>query len=113
MIFMCTRKFFFMCLNLLIIFCCLPSSRLFNYLQLSFLVEALYKEKLSCLKEINVNFFSLLISASATNCVFPSQWNGSWFQSGEQQPITFSGSVMSSRGRCVASDGDKFLLVNE
>ncbi|KAG5672928.1 hypothetical protein PVAND_003016 [Polypedilum vanderplanki] len=50
---------------------------------------------------------------TATNCVFPSQWNGSWFQSGEQQPITFSGSIMSSRGRCVASDGDKFLLVNE
>lgn len=65
------------------------------------------------------NFLSLSLSlitastTSTTSCVFPQHWNGSWFQSTEQQPITFSGSVMSSRGRCIASDGDKYLLVNE
>lgn len=52
-------------------------------------------------------------TTATTSCVFPQQWNGSWFQSTEQQPITFSGSVMSSRGRCIASEGDKYLLVNE
>ncbi|CRK89429.1 CLUMA_CG003178, isoform A [Clunio marinus] len=57
--------------------------------------------------------FFLSFFTASTNCVFPQQWNGSWFQSGEQQPITFSGSTMSSRGRCVASEGDKYLLVNE
>lgn len=50
---------------------------------------------------------------SGTGCTFPKRWEGRWFQSGVQQEITIEGSTLSTRGRCVASEGDKFLLVNE
>ncbi|XP_021693827.1 uncharacterized protein LOC5577649 isoform X1 [Aedes aegypti] len=50
---------------------------------------------------------------SGTGCTFPKRWEGRWFQSGVQQEITIEGSTLSTRGRCIASDGDKFLLVNE
>lgn len=53
--------------------------------------------------------FFIAIPASS-NCVFPSQWEGSWFQSGVPQPIEIQGSSMSNRGSCIASDGDKFLM---
>lgn len=53
------------------------------------------------------NFF--IITASS-NCVFPSQWEGSWFQSGVPRSIEINGSTMSNRGTCIASDGDKFLM---
>lgn len=46
-----------------------------------------------------------------SGCTFPSRWEGSWFQSGVPAPIHIKGSVLSNRGKCVASDGDKFLLV--
>lgn len=49
---------------------------------------------------------------SGTGCAFPKRWEGQWFQSGVQQPITIEGSTLSTRGRCIASEGDKFLLVN-
>ncbi|XP_062557493.1 uncharacterized protein LOC134222341 isoform X2 [Armigeres subalbatus] len=50
---------------------------------------------------------------SGTGCAFPKRWEGRWFQSGVQQEITIEGSTLSTRGRCIASEGDKFLLVNE
>lgn len=50
---------------------------------------------------------------SSTGCTFPKRWEGRWFQSGVQQEITIEGSTLSTRGRCIASEGDKFLLVNE
>ncbi|XP_058811624.1 uncharacterized protein LOC131676550 isoform X2 [Topomyia yanbarensis] len=50
---------------------------------------------------------------SSTGCAFPKRWEGRWFQSGVQQEITIEGSTLSTRGRCIASEGDKFLLVNE
>lgn len=53
--------------------------------------------------------FFFLFSASS-NCVFPQQWEGSWFQSGVPQTINIQGSKMSNRGDCIASDGDKFLM---
>ncbi|XP_052862250.1 uncharacterized protein LOC128268968 isoform X2 [Anopheles cruzii] len=49
---------------------------------------------------------------SGSGCAFPKRWEGQWFQSGVQQPITIEGSTLSTRGRCIASEGDKFLLVN-
>ncbi|XP_053676794.1 uncharacterized protein LOC128726968 [Anopheles nili] len=49
---------------------------------------------------------------SGPGCAFPKRWEGQWFQSGVQQPITIEGSTLSTRGRCIASEGDKFLLVN-
>ncbi|XP_053692023.1 uncharacterized protein LOC128740494 isoform X2 [Sabethes cyaneus] len=50
---------------------------------------------------------------SGSGCAFPKRWEGRWFQSGVQQEITIEGSTLSTRGRCIASEGDKFLLVNE
>ncbi|XP_059620762.1 uncharacterized protein LOC132263675 isoform X2 [Phlebotomus argentipes] len=49
---------------------------------------------------------------AVSNCTFPQRWEGSWFQSG-LQPIHIKGSVLSFRGKCVASDGDKFLMVDD
>lgn len=57
----------------------------------------------------SINFFFYHFPASS-NCVFPAQWEGSWFQSGVPQPIAIQGSSMSNRGTCIASDGDKFLM---
>lgn len=48
--------------------------------------------------------------AASSNCVFPQQWEGSWFQSGVPQTIGIQGSEMSNRGTCIASEGDKFLM---
>ncbi|XP_055698220.1 uncharacterized protein LOC129798843 isoform X2 [Phlebotomus papatasi] len=49
---------------------------------------------------------------AVSNCTFPQRWEGSWFQSG-LQPIYIKGSILSFRGKCVASDGDKFLMVDD
>ncbi|XP_055321818.1 uncharacterized protein LOC129577954 isoform X3 [Sitodiplosis mosellana] len=48
-----------------------------------------------------------------SNCTFPQRWEGSWFLSGNQQPIFIKGNTLSFRGKCMASDGDKFLIVDE
>ncbi|XP_012265502.2 uncharacterized protein LOC105691546 [Athalia rosae] len=63
----------------------------------------------------------LLVVAASTRafnsrqeeCTFPSRWEGSWFQSGVRQPIVVSRNTLSSKGRCLHNEGDKFLLVNE
>ncbi|KAF4519336.1 hypothetical protein B566_EDAN008258 [Ephemera danica] len=47
------------------------------------------------------------------SCRFPSRWEGEWFQSGVRQPITIEGDRASSKGRCLASEGDKFLVVDD
>jgi hypothetical protein len=46
-------------------------------------------------------------------CRFPSKWEGSWFQSGVRQPIVIEQSRLSTKGRCIASEGDKFVVVDE
>uniref|UniRef100_A0A1Y1M8S9 Uncharacterized protein n=1 Tax=Photinus pyralis TaxID=7054 RepID=A0A1Y1M8S9_PHOPY len=46
-------------------------------------------------------------------CFFPERWEGTWFQSGVRQPIIIEGPRLSSKGRCIASEGDKFLVVDE
>ncbi|XP_055903432.1 uncharacterized protein LOC129939442 isoform X2 [Eupeodes corollae] len=49
----------------------------------------------------------------ASNCTFPQRWEGSWFLSGYQQSIHIKGSQFSYRGKCAASDGNKYLIVDE
>lgn len=51
--------------------------------------------------------------AVPTNCTFPARWEGSWFLSGYQQSIHIKGSQFSYRGKCAASDGNKYLIVDE
>nr|XP_018905073.1 PREDICTED: uncharacterized protein LOC109035778 isoform X1 [Bemisia tabaci]XP_018905074.1 PREDICTED: uncharacterized protein LOC109035778 isoform X1 [Bemisia tabaci] len=46
-------------------------------------------------------------------CTFPSRWEGTWFQSGVRSPITIQDNKLSNKGRCLASEGDKFLVVDE
>ncbi|XP_063360834.1 uncharacterized protein LOC134649959 isoform X2 [Cydia amplana] len=46
-------------------------------------------------------------------CAFPARWHGRWFQSGVIQPISIEGDRLSNKGRCLSSEGDKFLIVDE
>jgi hypothetical protein len=46
-------------------------------------------------------------------CYFPERWEGTWFQSGVRQPIIIDGPRLSSKGRCLGSEGDKFLVVDD
>ncbi|KOX73493.1 hypothetical protein WN51_14539 [Melipona quadrifasciata] len=45
-----------------------------------------------------------------TGCEFPAQWNGHWFQSGNEGLVTVNGSMMTSKGRCIETKDDKFLI---
>ena len=56
----------------------------------------------------------LLVTAFFSDaCHFPSRWEGSWFQSGVRQPIVIEHSRLNTKGRCIASEGDKFVVVDE
>ncbi|XP_049807210.1 uncharacterized protein LOC126249589 [Schistocerca nitens] len=55
----------------------------------------------------------LLAARQDGACMFPSRWHGTWFQSGVRQPISIEQSRLSSKGRCLRSDGDKFVVVDE
>ncbi|XP_019771742.1 uncharacterized protein LOC109545465 isoform X2 [Dendroctonus ponderosae] len=46
-------------------------------------------------------------------CYFPERWEGAWFQSGVRAPVLIEGPRLSTKGRCLGSDGDKFLMVDE
>nr|XP_012139271.1 PREDICTED: uncharacterized protein LOC100884026 isoform X4 [Megachile rotundata] len=52
---------------------------------------------------------SCILGASHAGCEFPAQWNGHWFQSGNQGLVTVNGSMMTSKGRCIETKDDKFL----
>ncbi|KAJ8940121.1 hypothetical protein NQ318_009835 [Aromia moschata] len=54
----------------------------------------------------------LVLSVSGT-CYFPERWEGTWFQSGVRQPILIEGPRLSNKGRCLGSDGDKFVVVDD
>ncbi|XP_034946061.1 uncharacterized protein [Chelonus insularis] len=56
---------------------------------------------------------SLAYNSRQPECAFPSQWEGTWFQSGVRQPILISKNILSSKGRCLRNEGDKFLVVDE
>ncbi|GLH03281.1 Uncharacterized protein GBIM_09210, partial [Gryllus bimaculatus] len=49
---------------------------------------------------------ALAPTGDARQCRFPSRWEGAWFQSGVRQPIYIERDRLSSKGRCVASEGD-------
>lgn len=53
------------------------------------------------------------VDLGRTGCTFPARWEGSWFLSGNQQPVFIKGSTLSFRGKCIASEGDKFLVADE
>ncbi|XP_043522326.1 uncharacterized protein LOC122535143, partial [Frieseomelitta varia] len=52
-------------------------------------------------------------SSRQGECTFPPKWEGTWFQSGVRQPIVISRNELSSKGRCLHNEGDKFLLVDQ
>nr|XP_023027792.1 uncharacterized protein LOC111515825 [Leptinotarsa decemlineata] len=67
---------------------------------------------------IHLTFFLIVLEFTSTfkqpgTCFFPERWEGTWFQSGVRQPILIEGPRLSNKGRCLNSDGDKFLLVDE
>ncbi|CAH2075000.1 unnamed protein product, partial [Iphiclides podalirius] len=49
----------------------------------------------------------------SAGCTFPARWQGRWFQSGVIQPILIEGDRLSNKGKCLSSEGDKFLIVDE
>ncbi|XP_012221678.1 uncharacterized protein [Linepithema humile] len=63
----------------------------------------------------------LLIIAGSTGafssrqgeCSFPARWEGSWFQSGVRQSIQIFKNELSTKGKCLHNEGDKFLLVDQ
>lgn len=61
------------------------------------------------MKEYKIHAFLFL----QAGCTFPSKWSGRWFQSGVTQQIVIEGDRLSSKGKCLSSEGDKFLLVDE
>ncbi|KAG6796213.1 hypothetical protein HZU73_08338 [Apis mellifera caucasica] len=57
-------------------------------------------------------FFDVVVKRKG-ECTFPPKWEGTWFQSGVRQPILISRNELSSKGRCLHNEGDKFLLVDQ
>ncbi|XP_076236438.1 uncharacterized protein LOC143180532 [Calliopsis andreniformis] len=53
---------------------------------------------------------SCILGASHAGCEFPSEWNGRWFQSGNEDLVTVNGSMMTSKGQCIDTKDDKFLI---
>lgn len=63
---------------------------------------------------VSLNFIVSLSHSFVTGgCFFPERWVGTWFQSGVRQPIIIEGPRLSSKGMCLGSEGDKFLVVDE
>lgn len=57
--------------------------------------------------------FTWMFAIFVSECTFPLKWEGTWFQSGVRQPIVISRNELSSKGRCLHNEGDKFLLVDQ
>jgi len=49
---------------------------------------------------------------AVSDCLFPAKWEGAWFQSGVRQSILISKDELSTKGRCLHNEGDKYLLVD-
>ncbi|KZC07858.1 hypothetical protein WN55_09844 [Dufourea novaeangliae] len=45
-----------------------------------------------------------------SRCEFPTEWNGRWFQSGNDELVTVNGPNMTSKGVCIDTKDDKFLI---
>lgn len=59
------------------------------------------------------SLFTWMFAIFVSECTFPLKWEGTWFQSGVRQPIVISRNELSSKGRCLHNEGDKFLLVDQ
>ncbi|XP_050310144.1 uncharacterized protein LOC126746083 [Anthonomus grandis grandis] len=57
--------------------------------------------------------FQITSTFKQGTCYFPERWEGAWFQSGVRSPVIIDGPRLSTKGRCLGSDGDKFLMVDE
>ncbi|CAH0554798.1 unnamed protein product [Brassicogethes aeneus] len=69
-----------------------------------------------CIRYALVFFFSAIHSTATFKqgaCRFPAKWEGNWFQSGVRQPILIEGSRLSTKGRCLANDLEKYYMVDE
>ncbi|XP_034234536.1 uncharacterized protein LOC117641381 [Thrips palmi] len=51
-------------------------------------------------------------SDKSKGCSFPAEWEGQWFQLG-QQGVIINGSAMHGKGHCVESDGDKYIMMDK
>lgn len=60
-----------------------------------------------------MNSTLIVVFCLSPGCAFPSRWHGRWFQSGVIQPIVIEGDHLSNKGKCLSSEGDKFLIVDE
>ncbi|KMQ86277.1 hypothetical protein RF55_14769, partial [Lasius niger] len=58
-------------------------------------------------------FFNLDLLLAISECSFPARWEGKWFQSGVRQSIEILKNELSTKGRCLHNEGDKFLLVDQ
>lgn len=57
-------------------------------------------------------FFNLDLLFVISECSFPARWEGKWFQSGVRQSIEIFKNELSTKGKCLHNEGDKFLLVD-
>ncbi|KAL1490880.1 hypothetical protein ABEB36_011562 [Hypothenemus hampei] len=62
---------------------------------------------------ILLSFLRFTSTLKPGTCYFPERWEGAWFQSGVRTPVIIEGPRLSTKGRCLGSDGDKFLMVDE
>ncbi|XP_023290432.1 uncharacterized protein LOC105703987 [Orussus abietinus] len=53
---------------------------------------------------------SSVFGAPRKGCEFPKQWMGGWFQSGVTGLIVVNETAMMTKGQCIHTDGEKFLL---
>ncbi|XP_012267642.2 uncharacterized protein LOC105692780 isoform X2 [Athalia rosae] len=53
-----------------------------------------------------------ILGAQQHGCKFPDQWRGEWFQSGVPPLVAVNETTITTKGRCIDSDGDKFLIVD-
>lgn len=49
-------------------------------------------------------------SSSSSSCQFPLIWSGTWFQSGIVRQVHIDRHTFSTKGKCIKSSGDKFLM---
>lgn len=54
--------------------------------------------------------WSIVVVTEIPSCQFPARWTGSWFQSGIQRHLQIDRTSISTKGKCVAVSGDKFLI---
>lgn len=54
--------------------------------------------------------YSSIFATGTFACSFPARWAGNWFQSGVHHLITITSSSISTKGKCLEVDGEKYLV---